>query len=251
MAKHIALGVVLYFAMVNTVFSQTTKTKSSEDEATQKALAYFEQIQTQQFDNFLSSIRPAPLSADLRQKVLSMLPKGDLVAPGSDYVAKLKSLEDVLKYNQRDSVIEIKVLRAHSATAVFLAGAAVLITEPALRLLSAEELQAVVAHELGHEYYWNRFELARQNKDFAKIQELELRCDGIAVIALHRLGVDPKNLITAITKLNKYNDHPESLHYVGLNERIAFIHSVIQLVSNQDLRTVLVKETREVQRLRS
>ncbi len=156
--------------------------------------------------------------------------------PRPEYEAKLKCLDHILKYYQRDSIIEIKVLRANTATAVFLAGAAVLITEPALSILNAEELQAVVAHELGHEYYWNRFEVARQNRDYAQIQELELRCDGIAIMALQSVGIDPKNLISAITKLNRYNEPPglpSSPNYVGFNERIAFIQQMIELVSSK------------------
>lgn len=133
-----------------------------------------------------------------------MLPKDDLTDPNADDLAKLKTLDHLLKYHQRDSFVELKVLRAHAATAVFLAGAAVLITEPALKLLTADEPQAVVAHELGHEYYWNRFEAARQNKNYAEVQELELRCDGIAVITLQYVGIKPENLVSAITQLNKH-----------------------------------------------
>ena len=162
-----------------------------------------------------------------------MLPKDDLVCPSAQSLAKLKSLEPILKYHQRDSVIELKVLRAHTATAVFLAGAAVLITEPALEILATEELQAVVAHELGHEYCWSRFELARQNHDYSEMQELELRCDGIAVITLQHVGVDPENLISAITKLDKHNERPgspSSQNYVAFKERITFIRLMVALV---------------------
>jgi len=116
---------------------------------------------------------------------------------------------------------------------VFLAGAAVLITEPALEILTAEELQAVVAHELGHEYYWNEFEAARHNHDYSELQELELRCDGIAVVTLDHVGVNPERLISAITKLNKYNERPGSLNspnYVAFKERRSFIRSMAELL---------------------
>jgi len=237
MVKHIALAVLLFFTMSTSALSQTTiKTNSTSNTATLKAFAYFEQIRDQQFDDFLRSIRPSALTPELRERVLNMLPKADLVYPSGEYETKIKSLDRILKYHQRDAIIEIKVLRADTATAVFLAGAAILITEPALKILSAEELQAVVAHELGHEYYWNRFELARQNRDYAQIQELELRCDGIAVVALHSVGVDPQNLISAITKLNRHNEHPgspSSPNYVGFNERVAFLQQMIELVSSK------------------
>jgi predicted Zn-dependent protease len=162
-----------------------------------------------------------------------MLPKDDLISPSAQGLAKLEALKPILKYHQRDSVIEFKVLRAPSATAVFLAGAAVLITEPALEILTAEELQAVVAHELGHEYYWNEFEDARQKHDYPQVQELELRCDGIAVVTLQHVDVNPECLISAITKLNKHNGQPgspSSPNYVAFQERIAFIRSLVNLL---------------------
>jgi predicted Zn-dependent protease len=165
-----------------------------------------------------------------------MLPKDDLISPSAQGLAKLETLEPILKYHQRNSVIELRVLRAPTATAVFLAGAAVLITKPALEVLTAEELQAVVAHELGHEYYWNEFEAARHNHDYSEMQELELRCDGIAVMTLEHLGLEPASLISAITKLNKYNAHPgssspQNQNYVAFDERVEFIHRMIEFVS--------------------
>ena len=240
MLRHIAIAMTLMFALNALTLGQTASKESPPSSVTMKALSYFQKVDGQQFDDHLQRIRPGALAPELRVRVLNMLPKEDLMTPSADESAKLKTLEPILKYHQRDSVIEFKVLRASTATAVFLAGAAVLITGPALKILTVEELQAVVAHELGHEYYWNRFELARQNRDYTELQELELRCDGIAVVTLQHLGLDPESLVSAITKLNKYNAHPgssstQNQNYVAFSERVAFIHQMIELVSGQSL----------------
>lgn len=237
MAQHIAQVLLVALAVNTSTFGQTIKSAASLNGVTLKAFSYFEQIEGRRFDDYLSRIRPVALAPELRGKVLKMLQKDDIVNPPADELAKLRTLEPILKYHQRDSIIELKVLRAPTATAVFLAGAAVLITEPALKILTAPELQAVVAHELGHEYYWTRFELARQNHEYTELQELELRCDGIAVMTLEHLGLEPASLISAITKLNKYNAHPgspssQNQTYVAFNERVAFIHRMIELVSD-------------------
>jgi hypothetical protein len=117
---------------------------------------------------------------------------------------------------------------------VLLAGAAILVTLPALEILSVEELQAAVAHELGHEYFWGEFELARQQGQYSKLQELELRCDGIAVITLDRLALNPGSLIGATRKLNRYNGNKETdrtgQRYVSSDAREAFIRSMIGMV---------------------
>ena len=127
----------------------------------------------------------------------------------------------------------MKVLRVDGATAAFLAGAAILITEPTLEVLSSQELQATVAHELGHEYFWGEFEVARQHADYATLQEIELRCDGIAVITLHALGLDPESVLASARTLSRYNGPPKSgahaNRYVKSKEREAFIRSMIRM----------------------
>jgi hypothetical protein len=236
MAQHIAQILFLVLAVNVCSFGQTIKTAAAPNSVTLKAFSYFKQIEGGRFDDYLSRIRPIALAPELRARVLKMLSKDDLVLPSAQGRAKLEALEPILKYHRRNSVIELRVLRAPTATAVFLAGAAVLITEPALEILTAEELQAVVAHELGHEYYWNEFEVARHNRDYAEMQELELRCDGIAVTTLVHLGLEPTSLVSAIAKLNKYNAHPgftsgQNQTYVSFNDRVAFIHRMIEFVS--------------------
>jgi hypothetical protein len=238
MAQHIAQILLVVLAVNTFTFAQTIKTAASLDSVTLKALTYFEQIEGRRFDDYLSQIRPVALAPKLRARVLNMLSKDDLVLPSAQDRAKLEALEPILKYHQRNSVIDLRVLRAPTATAVFLAGAAVLITKPALEILTAEELQAVVAHELGHEYYWNEFEAARHHHDYSEMQELELRCDGIAVITLEHLGLEPASLISAITKLNKYNSHQgsssaQSQNYVTFDERVEFIYRMIEFVAGQ------------------
>jgi predicted SprT family Zn-dependent metalloprotease len=59
-----------------------------------------------------------------------------------------------------------------------------------LPLLNQEEFAALVDHEIGHEYVWVEYRRAQNRHDHARIRELELRCDGIAVLTLRRLGLD-------------------------------------------------------------
>ena len=46
--------------------------------------------------------------------------------------------------------------------------------------LSAAELQATAAHEIGHEYVWTEWNRAQQYADQERLKELELVCDAIA-----------------------------------------------------------------------
>jgi len=233
MRKECSLALILVLGWATSCWGQTHQTSAPLSGVPQTAFTYFEQVEDRRFNEFLHRLRPSKLSPELKERVLKMLPKADLVSPSGGQQAKLRALGPILQYHERDSAVELKVLRVPTATTAFLAGAAVLITEPALEVLSAEELQAVVAHELGHEYFWGEFELARQHEQYSKLQELELRCDGIAVITLSQLGLNPESLISGVTKLNRYNGHKEGAtaagRYLLLEERVKFIRSMIEM----------------------
>jgi hypothetical protein len=62
------------------------------------------------------------------------------------------------------------------------------------------------------------------------MQELELRCDGIAVLTLRRLGIDPERLVSAVQKTTHFNQHRRMVasagDYISLGERVAFIRAM-------------------------
>ncbi len=80
-----------------------------------------------------------------------------------------------------------------------------LISEPALKLLEAPELQALAAHEIGHEYSWNQYEDARMTGDLASLRNLEVICDVVAVVTLSRAGIDSSWLSSGLRKMYAFN----------------------------------------------
>jgi hypothetical protein len=85
------------------------------------------------------------------------------------------------------------------------ARAVIIISEPALTLLDAAELQALVAHEVGHEYVWTEYERSFRLADRSRLKDLELVCDGIAIVTLHRLGMDVSRLMSGLHKISRFN----------------------------------------------
>lgn len=164
----------------------------------------------------LDTCRPAPIGADEKSVVLKSLPKGVYDAFGqraADEVTrlseseqqKLRALNAVLHLHHRLGVYEIKVISVPQAGTALYARAVLLISLPALDLLDSEELQALVAHEIGHEYVWEEFALAQLHKNRKRLRELELVCDTIAVLTLERIGVKPDRLIVGLEKACRYN----------------------------------------------
>jgi hypothetical protein len=99
---------------------------------------------------------------------------------------------NVLCCHGRDTDMTVRLVTVGGVAFVGLyARTALLISREALALLDEQEVMAITAHEVGHDYVWDSYEEARQRKDFAVLQELELHCDAPSVITLDRPGVSP------------------------------------------------------------
>ena len=108
---------------------------------------------------------------------------------------------------------------------------AVLISKPALMLLEAEDLQALVAHEIAHEYVSGDYERATELEDHRRLKDLELLCDAIAIVTLQGLRMNPWRLISAVEKIDRYNQELSGsrvnrTNYPTLAERRAFARDV-------------------------
>ena len=171
-----------------------------------RAFEYFAHGDRHAWDGYLKSLRPPPVSADKRARSLAMVRKEDVVEPSRERQAKLDSLQPVLAYLERESTTEVKLLRLNVAWAGFLEGAAVLISPDAVDLLTPAELQAVIAHELAHEYFASEYDAARAKKDYDTVKEIELRCDAVAIVTMSRLGLDRGALLSGVAKLTKFNE---------------------------------------------
>ncbi len=198
-----------------------------------KALHFFASLEEQNFDAYLKRVRLPKVRAEVKAQALVQLAQEETLKPSEKTQTKLMTLLPLLKYHEREAVLEIKVINRREAFVGFRGRAVLLISQAALSILSAEELQAAVAHELGHEYFWKEMMEAQQQKRYEVMREIELRSDGIAVIALHRLGVDPAHLSSAITRVRAFNarlDSTDSPHYPLLPERAGFIRAMNELV---------------------
>ena len=184
----------------------------------------------------LDKSRPQPVGADLKALILASLPKEGLVQKLQDPLRrKLESLGGVLRVQQRQSVYEVRVFQTEPKAFAFVGlheRAVLLISDAALTLLNAEELQAAVAHEVGHEYVWAEYRDATQRHDNRRLKELELFCDGVAILTLRRVGLDPTPLLTATEKIanfNRLNTGPawNAERYPSADERRRFALAVM------------------------
>jgi hypothetical protein len=180
----------------------------------------------------LDACRPAPIGVAEKAAALRLLPVGGVVSSLSmDERRKLEALDAVLQAQARTGVYEVRVITVPQAWTGLHQRAVLLISQPALDLLTAEELQAFAAHEIGHEYVWDQYASAKARKDSKRLRELELICDAIAVTTLARLGISPARLESAIEKAFRYNrerlgEALDADYYPSIRERKRIIERI-------------------------
>jgi len=181
---------------------------------------------------FLETTRPAAVSTEEKARILSTLPLDgevtDLSAPAR---RKIAVLTELLRATGYESVYEIKVIDVPQAAIGLHARAVILVSEAALTLLDADELQASLAHEIGHGYVWTERERAFQLGDHKRLKDLELVCDAIAIVTLHGLGLDVSRLMSGIEKTSRFNRERlgtanNEKDYPTLAERRAFARAM-------------------------
>ena len=193
------------------------------------------------FGRFLEAARPAPVSAEDKARVLSTLPvEGEVIGFSAPGRQKLAALTKVFRATGRESVYEIKVIDVPQAAIGLHGRAVLLISQAALTLLDAGELQALGAHEIGHEYVWTQRERAFQLADRSRLKDLELICDGIAIVTLHGLGLDASSLVTGVEKISRFNRERFGTannegDYPTLAHRQAFARAVGRWTSGQTI----------------
>jgi len=188
------------------------------------------------FADWLQTNRPEPVSPRDKTRILAGLPaEGEVTDFDAASLRMLASLKPFLRAVGRDPAYEIKVIDVPLARVGLYERTIVLISKPALTLLEAEELQAQVAHETGHEYMWVEHDRASARKDRQRLKDLELLCDAIALATLHRLGGEPSRLMTGVEKITRYNlkvlkAAVDDRNYPTVSERREFAQAVIAWV---------------------
>jgi hypothetical protein len=236
MGQRLAASFVVYLAALTAPAQAGNNTVTSH--AGGQALCYFENHGDITIDEFLTARRPAPVDGAFRASVIAKLPReGERRVRRAEpaELAKVAAATAVLEYHARTGVITFTVIERRDPFVSLHHRCSVVVSKRALAILSAEEFAALVAHEIGHEFGWEEYWAANRQADHERMQELELRCDGIAVLTLRRVGIDPEHLVSAVRKLTPINRQRRTpSDYVPLEERILFIRAVARLPWSQE-----------------
>jgi hypothetical protein len=109
-----------------------------------------------------------------------------------------------------------------------------------LLILNQQQLQAVVAHEAAHDFVWGKWEAARAAKDRRSLHELELICDGVAIVTLHSIKGDPSAWIRGLEEIVRYNRKrfgeaaSDDDRYPSMSDRRKFAESIIRRIRESE-----------------
>jgi hypothetical protein len=155
------------------------------------------------FVELMQASRPRPMSVEDMGRIVRSLPAtGEVTSLDPRALSHLAAVRQILLATKRDWY-EVKVIDVPQAAVALHARAVLLISKPVLNLLTPGELQALAAHEFGHEHVWAEYESARRGAGQARLKELELLCDAMAAVTLHDLGLEPSSLVDGIAKISR------------------------------------------------
>jgi hypothetical protein len=196
------------------------------------ALTFFGSISRGDPGSTLRALRPPAASAMERARAIATLPEDGELTPRDGELAKIRALDSVLDYHERRQVFHVVVIDVPQIVVGLHERSILLLSWPALQILSARELQAMVAHEIGHDYFWPDFERLSRDPDPRARQVLELKCDGIAVLTAVALGLKVAALHEGIRKMALFNEKLGATAgvegYPTLRERRAFTDALLR-----------------------
>jgi len=184
------------------------------------------------FITLLKTSMPQPVSSEEKARVVAFLPgEGVVTRLNRGMQSKLSALEPLLRAAERDAVYDVRVVENPLARIVIYERTVLLISRTVLALLSAEDLRAQVAHEIGHEYFTAEYERATKARDTRRLKDLELMCDAVGMVLLHELGLDPSRLMKSLETVTLYNRRTsqkgmDESNYPTLDERRKFAAAV-------------------------
>ncbi len=142
-------------------------------------LERFRSLTPADFLTTLEKLRPPLLPPDLKARVLASLPtEGEIKRLNASDLLKLDAVAPILRAHGRDGAYILKVVDNPQAHVAIYARFVVLISYAALQVVNAGQLQAIVAHEIGHEYVMEEYEAARQKPPSGIGAILRRNCHG-------------------------------------------------------------------------
>jgi hypothetical protein len=227
------LGMLFTQAEAAAIHSRVAEKQQSLDASA--ALLFFPRSELASPESLLARLRPPKLLPEFRTRIIASLPREGELLPTARERSTMSATDRILAFHDRVGAVELKLIDTFQAGIGLHGRSVILISRRAIKLLSASELQALVAHELGHDYFWEEYEQAAAQNRKHVLREIELRCDAIALLTLRALNLDSNALGSALTKIDRFNAQfgtPMNIdNYVSTVERTRFHNTLLRIAN--------------------
>lgn len=193
-------------------------------------------LSDEEFSNWIASVQyPNMPSSDQQRQWTAQFVRNvsrDVVEDGDTIYRLSERSAPVLRLFHREGKLRFIVFNEPSPFVNSVSGTCIGFSTGALALVKTDdELYALVAHELAHEYTDVEYHKAFATQNWQRTRALELNCDAIAARVLLALGRDPHAMATIIFKALTYSaemarlndgttDHPNLATRLRLNEEL-------------------------------
>lgn len=197
----------------------------------------FGSLSREEFVAWLGTVqrKSVPSEASRREWTSSYVMQSKLmVVKNGDWLYRLSErARPALRLFQREGIITFVVLSSTEPFIESITGACISISTAMLRQVENDaQLNAIVAHELAHEFSDAEYGRALRSGDLKKTRSFELNCDAVATLALRALDMEPTELGQILFKTitwsaetlernNGSGRHPSLASRLRLNELLA------------------------------
>ena len=186
---------------------------------------------------------PAEITAALKasypklpdDRTIRVLPyvREHLITSGTDYERAKKIADRLLKFMSLAERVRFIYFDSEVPVTAFTYPFALTVSNAAANLLTDDELEAVMAHEIVHLIVYQSFKEASGKNDMKRLRTIELFCDGGAIAIIQTKGKNANSLISGLDKMQQSlvrvnNDKEDGIKHPTLKQRIQFLRELTE-----------------------
>lgn len=243
--KNIFSITILIALLALTVAGQYTY-KSISDQLTKLDQTDEAEVALSIIKNDLPDYFPSEVTAALKKsypavpsdKTIRVIPfvRENMIESGEDFDRVKKISDNLLRFMDLRQRIRFIYFKSDIPVTGFTYPFALFISDSAAKILTDDEIEGAIAHEIIHLIVYENFKEAVESNDFKRQRTIELFCDGAAISIIQAKGKNPINVLTGLKKMEKLlqkvdKNAVQGVHHPTIKYREKFYNRLIEKIT--------------------